>query len=199
MAATGDTRPTATRVADPGIRALYRLENRRQAGAHRLKLCPAVDWMRNRVFAWTLATTLLLSASASADHPASSDDCLLPYKGCEAMVFFKPDSASLPPPALKTLNDFVMECKTSPASIIYVEGHADLNGTPQESMTISRARAESVRAYLLSTGVIAKSVEIRSYGATKLLVSWRTSEPDEMVDSQNRRVDVHTQWPPPSE
>src|SRR6266550_2116698 len=31
MTATGDTLPTATRVADPGIRALYRLENRWQA------------------------------------------------------------------------------------------------------------------------------------------------------------------------
>src|SRR5580704_11935405 len=31
MAATGDTLPTATRVSDPGIRALYRLENRWQA------------------------------------------------------------------------------------------------------------------------------------------------------------------------
>src|ERR1700738_4676942 len=31
MAATSDTLPTATRVADPGIRALYRIENRWQA------------------------------------------------------------------------------------------------------------------------------------------------------------------------
>src|SRR4249919_3343404 len=31
MAATSDTLPTATRVSDPGIRALYRLENRWQA------------------------------------------------------------------------------------------------------------------------------------------------------------------------
>src|SRR5437588_9434758 len=31
MTATSDTLPTATRVADPGIRALYRLENRWQA------------------------------------------------------------------------------------------------------------------------------------------------------------------------
>src|SRR4030095_13264508 len=31
MTATGDTLPTATRVSDPGIRALYRLENRWQA------------------------------------------------------------------------------------------------------------------------------------------------------------------------
>ena len=28
MDGTGDTLPTATRVADPGMRALYRLENR---------------------------------------------------------------------------------------------------------------------------------------------------------------------------
>ena len=31
MTATSDTLPTATRVSDPGIRALYRLENRWQA------------------------------------------------------------------------------------------------------------------------------------------------------------------------
>ena len=31
MAANNDTLPTATRVSDPGIRALYRLENRWQA------------------------------------------------------------------------------------------------------------------------------------------------------------------------
>src|SRR6266550_2850145 len=31
MTTTSDTLPTATRVADPGIRALYRLENRWQA------------------------------------------------------------------------------------------------------------------------------------------------------------------------
>ena len=31
MDGTGDTLPTATRVADPGMRALYRLENRWQA------------------------------------------------------------------------------------------------------------------------------------------------------------------------
>ena len=31
MDGTGDTLPTATRVSDPGMRALYRLENRWQA------------------------------------------------------------------------------------------------------------------------------------------------------------------------
>ena len=35
MNATGDTLPTASRVSDPGMRALYRLENRWQAFARR--------------------------------------------------------------------------------------------------------------------------------------------------------------------
>jgi outer membrane protein OmpA-like peptidoglycan-associated protein len=118
--------------------------------------------------------------------------------GCEVSVFFEPDSASLSAQAFKSLNNFVSECRTSPASVIYVDGHADVSGSPERNTVISRVRAEAVRNYLLSTGVIAKAFEIRPYGDTKPLANRTERIPNEVQDKQNRRVDVRTQWPPPA-
>jgi OmpA-OmpF porin, OOP family len=49
---------------------------------------------------------------------------------------------------------------------INVNGHADRLGTPQYNQKLSEKRAEAVRAYLVSKGVDAKSVETFGFGKT---------------------------------
>ena len=49
---------------------------------------------------------------------------------------------------------------------INVNGHADRLGTPQYNQKLSEKRADAVRAYLVSKGVDAKSVETFGFGKT---------------------------------
>ena len=64
------------------------------------------------------------------------------------------------------------------------------DSAPAENLAMSKARANSVKDYLITTGVHAQSIEVEAYGDSKPLVYRRTSFADESVDSQNRRVEL---------
>lgn len=65
---------------------------------------------------------------------------------------------------------------------VSIEGHADPSGTPEDNMTLSRARAEAVRDYLASVGVDTSRMDVEGFGDTKLKYG--------AADGRNRRVTV---------
>jgi outer membrane protein OmpA-like peptidoglycan-associated protein len=69
-------------------------------------------------------------------------------------------------------------------SNLIIEGYADPTGTHENNMTLSQARAEAVRDYLVSAGIDASRIEVAAFGDTRLKYSAN--------DSRNRRVTVGT-------
>lgn len=65
---------------------------------------------------------------------------------------------------------------------IVVEGHADPTGSAEANMTLSQARAESVRDYLVTAGIDQSRIEVVSFGDTKIKYGRK--------DARNRRVAI---------
>lgn len=70
---------------------------------------------------------------------------------------------------------------------ISIEGHASAEGEDQYNLLLSKARAEAVRAYLVSKGVAAERLSSTGHGETKPLATNDTEEGRE----KNRRVEFH--------
>jgi OOP family OmpA-OmpF porin len=70
---------------------------------------------------------------------------------------------------------------------ISIEGHASDEGEDAYNLTLSKARAEAVRQYLVSKGVAADRMSSTGYGEAKPLVANDSPENRE----KNRRVEFH--------
>lgn len=73
-----------------------------------------------------------------------------------------------------------------PSTIIKVEGHTDSKGSKEYNMSLSKKRAESVRALLFRQGVGHRWIEVTGFGETRPIASNDT----EAGRQKNRRVDV---------
>ena len=70
---------------------------------------------------------------------------------------------------------------------VSIEGHASAEGDDNYNLTLSKARAEAVRAYLVGKGVAAERLASAGHGETKPLATNDTEEGRE----KNRRVEFH--------
>jgi outer membrane protein OmpA-like peptidoglycan-associated protein len=70
---------------------------------------------------------------------------------------------------------------------ISVEGHTDNKGKADKNRTLSEARAQSVRAYLIKKGVAGDRLEAHGFGPDKPIDSNAT----EAGRANNRRVEFH--------
>ena len=68
---------------------------------------------------------------------------------------------------------------------IEIEGHTDNTGTAEYNMELSSQRAESVRDYLVGSGVSVDRLVAKGYGTTKPVANNNTSA----GRAKNRRVD----------
>ncbi len=87
----------------------------------------------------------------------------------------------------KTILDGVAESLVANDSIkVQVSGHTDNTGSLALNKRLSKARAETVRAYLEEKGVAAARLKAAGFGPSKPIASNRTVE----GRSQNRRVEL---------
>jgi OOP family OmpA-OmpF porin len=100
-------------------------------------------------------------------------------------VFFETDKATLLPASSPEL-DRVKDLLTShPEYKLSIAGHTDNTGSEQHNIELGKDRAEAVKAYLISHGIIAERLTTVSYGSTKPVASNDTEE----GRAQNRRVE----------
>jgi OOP family OmpA-OmpF porin len=92
-----------------------------------------------------------------------------------------PASFSLMDELAKTIQENPQVQKVS------IEGHASNEGQAQYNLALSKARAEAVRAYLVSKGVSADRLNSAGFGASKPIASNDNEEGRE----KNRRVEFH--------
>jgi OOP family OmpA-OmpF porin len=75
----------------------------------------------------------------------------------------------------------------NPRANFVIEGHTDNFGTPEYNMRLSLARAESVKAWLVSSaGIDETRIQARGLGMTHLLVPGGSVEAQQL----NRRVEI---------
>lgn len=75
--------------------------------------------------------------------------------------------------------------RANSSSTLTLEGHASAEGTEEYNMNLSRDRANSVKTYLVNSGVAANRINVTALGETKPIASNAT----EAGRVQNRRVE----------
>ena len=101
-------------------------------------------------------------------------------------ILFATGSATIDPQSNERL-DRVVEYMTHMARArIRISGHTDNVGNPQRNRELSQARAEAVRAYLVSHGIDGSRVEAIGYGDAQPVASNDT----EAGRAQNRRIEA---------
>jgi outer membrane protein OmpA-like peptidoglycan-associated protein len=101
-------------------------------------------------------------------------------------VNFAPARATLTPASLAVLDEVARQLIEASTIRIEIAGHTDNRGTSARNNALSRARAATVRAYLIGQGVAADRMISRGYGAYAPIESNATPSGRAM----NRRVEL---------
>ena len=98
---------------------------------------------------------------------------------------FELGKAVIKPTSFQSLDVLAQTLKDAPTWKLRISGHTDNTGSEKFNKALSVARAESVKAYLLSKGVSADRISTEGFGALSPIASNDTPEGREA----NRRVE----------
>ena len=99
-------------------------------------------------------------------------------------VDFDFNSAELNESAIAELDAAVKALNSSSSMTLDIEGHTDSIGNAEYNLKLSERRAQSVKAYLVSHGVVASRLTVKSFGLTNPVSSNSTAS----GQADNRRV-----------
>jgi OOP family OmpA-OmpF porin len=85
----------------------------------------------------------------------------------DANVMFDSDQSALRPAGRDTLDDFIKKIEGLEAQSVRVVGYADRTGSEGSSQTLSQARVDTVKAYLVSKGIADERVQRGAWGETR--------------------------------
>jgi peptidoglycan-associated lipoprotein len=121
------------------------------------------------------------TAMAGAAAPGSQQDFIV---NVGDRVFFDTDSSDLSPQARATLDKQAQWLNQYNRYSFIIEGHADERGTREYNIALGARRAQTVREYLVSRGVVAQRMRTISYGKERPVAVCN----DISCWSQNRRA-----------
>lgn len=135
--------------------------------------------------------------------PDSKDACptekgTVELNGCPAIaasaeimeaIQFEFNSSVLRTSAYPTLDKLSSDLKGNSSMRVQLDGHASAEGTDEYNMNLSRDRANSVKTYLVNSGVAASRISTTAYGERRPVASNATEE----GRSRNRRVEFRQQ------
>jgi len=101
-------------------------------------------------------------------------------------VNFESDKAELLPESLAVLDKVADSLRDWPEVKVEIGGHTDATGSSSHNLALSAARAEAVKAYLVSKGIDAARMTTKGYGKTKPIADNKTKE----GKAKNRRVEL---------
>jgi outer membrane protein OmpA-like peptidoglycan-associated protein len=81
-------------------------------------------------------------------------------------VYFDTGKSSLKASSFSSLNDLVEILNIKNTMVVEIQGHTDDVGKEEDNLKLSQARAEEVRNYLISKGIVANRVSAKGYGQT---------------------------------
>ena len=121
------------------------------------------------------------AAMAGAAAPGSQQDFVV---NVGDRVFFETDSSELTDQSRATLDKQAQWLANYSRYSFTVEGHADERGTREYNIALGARRAQTVREYLVSRGVMAQRMRTISYGKERPVAVCN----DISCWSQNRRA-----------
>ena len=101
-------------------------------------------------------------------------------------ILFDNDSDVIRSESKPVLDEVRGVLKSEPEWKLTIEGHTDATGTDEYNMSLSRKRAQSVAAHLVSGGIDAGRLNTAGFGESKPVADNDT----ELGRSQNRRVEL---------
>jgi outer membrane protein OmpA-like peptidoglycan-associated protein len=101
-------------------------------------------------------------------------------------LLFQTGKSELSQAARARLDTVAVALKQAPDKRIVVEGYTDDVGTDAVNLPLSQARAQEVRAYLISRGVPEANIVAKGFGPTRPIASNKTVE----GRATNRRVEI---------
>ena len=106
-------------------------------------------------------------------------------------VSFDTNSAAIRPAMRNVLDPFANNSRGDTRSLIDIVGHTDSTGSDAINNPLSVNRAQSVRDYLVSRGVVARNVQIAGRGSREPVAENST----EAGRARNRRVEIFLREP----
>jgi len=104
-------------------------------------------------------------------------------------IQFEFDSSVLRTDAYPILDQAAVAMKMDTAVKFVVKGYASSEGTATHNMTLSQDRANSVKVYLINSGVRSGSLTATGYGTSNPVADNNTEDGRKL----NRRVEIHLQ------
>jgi outer membrane protein OmpA-like peptidoglycan-associated protein len=104
-------------------------------------------------------------------------------------ITFDTGQAVIKPAFRPVLDDISSTLSQYESTIVNIDGHTDSVGTDESNQRLSENRANSVRAYMVSRGVISQRILTRGYGESMPIADNST----DYGRQQNRRVEITLQ------
>ncbi|ROL64661.1 OmpA family protein [Pseudomonas vranovensis] len=138
----------------------------------------------NRYLRCFLPVLLVLTATGCS-NPGSSSERLLFVSAAEAdannqralqalsdepdvagglVVYFDTDSSAIEPPYQARLAYVANYLVSHPEAEVFVEGHTDDIGSPEQNFVLAQARAAMIAYYLVKYGALYEQVNVHAYG-----------------------------------
>ena len=109
--------------------------------------------------------------------------------GSAIAIQFEFNSSVLRTSAYATLDKLSSDLKANSSTTVQLDGHASAEGTDEYNMSLSKDRANSVKTYLVNSGIAATRIAVSAYGESRPVASNAT----EAGRVQNRRVEFKQQ------
>ena len=103
-----------------------------------------------------------------------------------SVILFEFDSSVLKTSSYPVLDAVSADLRANSSAKASLEGHASAEGTDAYNMNLSRDRANSVKTYLVNSGVDANRLTVKAFGESRPVASNETEE----GRIQNRRVEI---------
>jgi outer membrane protein OmpA-like peptidoglycan-associated protein len=105
-------------------------------------------------------------------------------------IFFETNSDKLKVASLSQLDELAVILKKYEAANLQIDGHADSQGEDAYNLTLSQKRTDSVKAYLMSKGIMESRLTATGYGESKPIADNKTK----LGRAKNRRVELKTSY-----
>ncbi|HLA52442.1 MAG TPA: OmpA family protein [Flavitalea sp.] len=101
-------------------------------------------------------------------------------------ILFKPDSDELTETSKTPMNEVATILTENPTFKMVIEGHSDISGGRFTNKALSQKRAETVKEYLIQSGIEASRLTAIGYGSERPIFSNKTAQ----GRAKNRRVEL---------